>query len=134
MLSILIGCGLRRSELAAIEVDHVQLRQGHWVIVDLVGKGGHIRTVPVAQWVKDSLGSTPPEPETVPARTIAILSHWQSLYHLELKRLSRASEAKRGAIRRKGYFQRQQCKFPSVRARQRRGCGRTSGPRVSHLH
>jgi integrase len=55
ILSTLIGCGLRRSELVALEVDHMQLRQGHWAIVDLVGKGGHIRTVPVPPWVKDSL-------------------------------------------------------------------------------
>jgi site-specific recombinase XerC len=55
ILSTLIGCGLRRSELVALEVDHIKLRQGHWAIVDLVGKGGHVRTVPVPQWVKESL-------------------------------------------------------------------------------
>ncbi len=55
MLSILIGRGLRRSELVALETDHMQLRQGHRAIVDLVGKGGHVRTVPVPKWAKDSL-------------------------------------------------------------------------------
>ncbi len=45
MISVLIGCGLRRSELVALEMEHAQTRQGHWAIVDLVGKGGHIRTV-----------------------------------------------------------------------------------------
>jgi len=55
MISMLVGCGLRRAELAALETDHVQVRQGHWAIVDLVGKGGHIRTVPIPQWVKDAL-------------------------------------------------------------------------------
>ena len=25
---------------------------GHWVIADLIGKGGHIRTIPVPDWVK----------------------------------------------------------------------------------
>jgi site-specific recombinase XerC len=29
MIAVLIGCGLRRAELAALEVDHVQTRQGH---------------------------------------------------------------------------------------------------------
>ena len=43
MLSILFGCGLRRSELVGLKFDDVQVRQGHWAIVDLVGKGGHIR-------------------------------------------------------------------------------------------
>ena len=55
MISILIGCGLRRAELAALSLDHIQTRQGHWAIVDLVGKGGHIRTVPIPQWAKNAL-------------------------------------------------------------------------------
>jgi site-specific recombinase XerD len=55
ILSTLIGCGLRRSELVALEIDHMLLRQGHWAIVDLVGKGGHIRTVPVPDWVRTEL-------------------------------------------------------------------------------
>jgi site-specific recombinase XerD len=49
MLSLLLGCGLRRSELAGLELDWIQQREKHWVIVDLVGKGGHIRTVPIPE-------------------------------------------------------------------------------------
>jgi len=52
MISILLGCGLRRAELSALTVEDMQIRQGHWAIVDLVGKGGHIRTVPMPNWVK----------------------------------------------------------------------------------
>jgi hypothetical protein len=55
MLAMLFGCGLRRSELAGLQVDDVQMRQGHWAIVDMIGKGGHIRTVPIPAWVKASL-------------------------------------------------------------------------------
>ncbi len=55
MLAMLLGCGLRRSELIDLEMDEVQTRQGHWAIVDLIGKGGHIRTVPIPQWVKQGL-------------------------------------------------------------------------------
>jgi site-specific recombinase XerC len=29
--------------------------QGHWAVVDLIGKGGHIRTVPIPEWVKAAL-------------------------------------------------------------------------------
>ncbi len=36
-------------------MDEVQIRQGHWAVVDLIGKGGHIRTVPIPQWVKAAL-------------------------------------------------------------------------------
>jgi len=55
MLAMLFGCGLRRSELSALELDDIQTRQGHWAIVDLIGKGGHIRTVPIPQWAKQTL-------------------------------------------------------------------------------
>jgi site-specific recombinase XerC len=52
MISVLLGCGLRRAELSGLKVDDLQIRQGHWAIVDLVGKGGHVRTVPMPVWVK----------------------------------------------------------------------------------
>jgi len=55
MMSILLGCGLRRSELAALETEAIQIRQGHWAIVDLVGKGNHVRTVPMPNWVKEAV-------------------------------------------------------------------------------
>jgi site-specific recombinase XerD len=55
MLAMLFGCGFRRSELVGLEMDEVQMRQGHWAVVDLIGKGGHIRTVPIPQWVKAAL-------------------------------------------------------------------------------
>jgi site-specific recombinase XerD len=54
-LAILLGCGLRRRELAELKVDLLQRREDHWVIVDSVGKGGHIRTVPVPDWVKQTI-------------------------------------------------------------------------------
>jgi site-specific recombinase XerD len=55
MLAMLLGCGFRRSELVGLRLDEVQMRQGHWAVVDLIGKGGHIRTVPIPDWVKDAL-------------------------------------------------------------------------------
>src|SRR5262249_50164283 len=55
MLALLFGCGLRRSELISLEVGDIQMRQGHWAIVDLIGKGGRIRTVPVPHWAKAAL-------------------------------------------------------------------------------
>ncbi len=55
MLALLLGCGLRRSELVHLTVENLQQREERWVIVDLVGKGGHIRTVPVPAWVKTAI-------------------------------------------------------------------------------
>lgn len=55
ILAVLLGCGLRRRELADLEFSHLQQREEHWAIVDLIGKGGHIRTVPVPEWVKATI-------------------------------------------------------------------------------
>lgn len=55
MLALLIGCGLRRSEMVAITVEHLQKRDARWVILDLVGKGSRLRTIPVPGWVKQQL-------------------------------------------------------------------------------
>lgn len=52
ILSLLIGCGLRRAELVRLKVEDVQVREDHWVVADLIGKGKHIRTVPVPEWAK----------------------------------------------------------------------------------
>ena len=55
MLAMLLGCGLRRGELLALQAESIQLREEHWVIADLLGKAGHIRTVPVPAWVKAAI-------------------------------------------------------------------------------
>ena len=55
MLALLLGCGLRRSELVHLTMEHLQQREEHWAIVDLIGKGGHVRTVPVPAWVKAAI-------------------------------------------------------------------------------
>jgi site-specific recombinase XerD len=55
ILSVLLGCGLRRSEAAHLNFEHFQRRDNHWAIVDLFGKGGHIRSVPVPDWVKRAI-------------------------------------------------------------------------------
>ena len=55
LLAVLLGCGLRRRELAELTFYLLQRREDHWALVDLVGKGGHIRTVPVTDWVKQTV-------------------------------------------------------------------------------
>src|SRR5437016_14075612 len=52
ILAVLLGCGLRRSDVAALTFAHVQQRDGRWCIVDLKGKHGRIRTMPMPTWVK----------------------------------------------------------------------------------
>jgi site-specific recombinase XerD len=55
MMAILLGCGLRRAELSAQKVEDMEVRQRDWAIVDLVGKGSHVRTVPMPNWVKEAV-------------------------------------------------------------------------------
>jgi integrase len=55
ILALLVGCGLRRGEAVALTLGHIQQRDGRWAIVDLRGKHGRIRTVPVPAWVKQAL-------------------------------------------------------------------------------
>jgi len=66
ILAVLLGCGLRRSEVAALTFAHVQQRDGRWCIVDLVGKHGRVRTAPMPTWVKVAVDAW-----TVPADLVA---------------------------------------------------------------
>lgn len=52
ILAVMIGGGLRRSEVASLAFDHIQQRDSRWVIVDLIGKGNRVRSVPIPSWVK----------------------------------------------------------------------------------
>jgi len=49
VLGLLLGCWLRRDELANLTCAHLQQREGRW---DIVGKGSRVRTVPVPGWAK----------------------------------------------------------------------------------
>jgi site-specific recombinase XerD len=55
LLAVLIGCGLRRSEAASLTFEHVQQRDGRWVLVDLIGKRDKIRSVPMPNWAKAAI-------------------------------------------------------------------------------
>ncbi len=57
ILALLVGCALRRRELASLTVEEIQLRENRWVIADLRGKGGRIRTVAIPMWVKQGINA-----------------------------------------------------------------------------
>ena len=57
LIGLLLGCGLRRSEAVALRLEQIQRTQGHWVIADLFGKGGRLRTAPVPDWSKALIDS-----------------------------------------------------------------------------
>src|SRR3974377_1317058 len=52
LLAVLLACGLRRHEAVDLDFGHIQQREEHWAIVDLKGKAGHTRTIPMPAWVK----------------------------------------------------------------------------------
>jgi integrase/recombinase XerD len=52
LLALLVGCGLRRQELAQLQIEEIQQRDGRWCVVDIVGKGNRVRTVPMPAWAK----------------------------------------------------------------------------------
>jgi integrase/recombinase XerD len=55
MLALMLGAGLRRSEIAGLTVEHIQQREARWMIVDMIGKHGRVRSVPIASWIKASI-------------------------------------------------------------------------------
>ncbi len=55
LLAVLTGCGLRRAEAAGLTTTSLETREGRWVIPDLRGKHGRLRTIPVPAWVKQAI-------------------------------------------------------------------------------
>jgi integrase len=53
LLAVLLACGLRRHEAVELNFGHIQRREEHWAIVDMKGKAGHTRTIPMPEWVKN---------------------------------------------------------------------------------
>lgn len=51
ILSVMIGAGLRRSEVVSLKLYHFQRRDNRHVIIDLIGKGNRVRSIPIADWV-----------------------------------------------------------------------------------
>jgi site-specific recombinase XerD len=55
LFAVLITCGLRRGEVAALSMEHLQRHEGRWVIREIVGKGRILRSVPLPLQVKAAI-------------------------------------------------------------------------------
>jgi site-specific recombinase XerD len=55
ILALLVACGLRRSELVSLRCDSFEQWHGRWLLRELAGRNGRVRTVPVPTWVKDAI-------------------------------------------------------------------------------
>lgn len=52
ILGCILECGLRRGDVTALTVAHLQQREDRWVIINLRGKGNRLRTIPMPVNVK----------------------------------------------------------------------------------
>jgi site-specific recombinase XerD len=50
ILTVLLGCALRRAELASLEVEQFVQAGGRWVLKDVTRKRGRFQTIPVPEW------------------------------------------------------------------------------------
>src|ERR1700704_2943387 len=57
ILALLVGCALRQNELAELDVETIQQREGRWVLADLEGKGRRVRTVAIPIWIKQGINA-----------------------------------------------------------------------------
>jgi integrase len=57
ILALPRGCALRRQELASLDVDAIQMREGRWLLPDLRGKGGRVRIVAIPVRVKQGINA-----------------------------------------------------------------------------
>jgi site-specific recombinase XerD len=56
ILALLLGCGLRRTELVSeVKIGAIAQRENRWVLVDITGKGNRVRSVAVPAWVKAAI-------------------------------------------------------------------------------
>jgi site-specific recombinase XerD len=55
ILATLGGAGLRRSEVANLKVEQIVSRESRWILADIEGKGGVVRSIPIAAWIKTAL-------------------------------------------------------------------------------
>lgn len=57
LLSVALACGLRAFELSLLTWDHIQKVGSTWVIMNLQGKHGRVRTVPIAEYAMNALNA-----------------------------------------------------------------------------
>ena len=53
LLWLFVTAGLRREELATLAIEQIQQRDGRWCLVDVIGKGGRVRTVAIPAKTKE---------------------------------------------------------------------------------
>jgi integrase len=57
ILAVLLGTALRRIEAAALRVEHLNVHDDRWIIENLRGKGGRVRSVALPEWSKEAIAA-----------------------------------------------------------------------------
>lgn len=55
MLRLMLSCGLRREDVAKLRGVDLAMVGGRWVLLNIVGKGRRVGTIPVAGWAADAV-------------------------------------------------------------------------------
>ena len=81
LLSVLVGCGLRRVEVCALTFDHIQKRDGRFMILDLVGKRGRIRSIPMPRFTKRAIDAYTQDADLSEGHIFRSVNRWDQLQY-----------------------------------------------------
>ena len=81
LLSVLVGCGLRRVEACSLTFDHIQKRDGRFMILDLVGKRGRIRSIPMPRFTKRAIDAYTQDADLSDGNIFRSINRWDQLQY-----------------------------------------------------
>ena len=81
LLSVLVGCGLRRVEACDLTFDHIQKRDGRFMILDLVGKRGRIRSIPMPRFAKRAIDAYAQCADLSDGKIFRSVNRWDQLQY-----------------------------------------------------
>ena len=81
LLSILVGCGLRRVEACDLTFDHIQKRDGRFMILDLVGKRGRVRSIPMPRFAKQAVDAYAQAAGLTNANVFRSVNRWDQIQY-----------------------------------------------------
>ena len=81
LLSVLVGCGLRRVEVCALTFNHIQKRDGRFMILDLVGKRGRIRSIPMPRFTKRAIDAYAQDADLSDGNIFRSINRWDQIQY-----------------------------------------------------
>lgn len=81
LLAVLVGCGLRRVEACSLTFNHIQKRDGRFMILDLVGKRGRIRSIPMPRFTKRAIDAYAQDAGLSDGNVFHSVNRWDQLQY-----------------------------------------------------